>query len=124
MTALQGGTPLEVYVVIVEWGEYEDYGSAVEGVFASREAAERHIRSHKLTLALLRDGGTADIADFDEVDAVGTVTRVPVEGDDRVPDAWDYRPDLCKRVGGTWRIPGDDRYMAEQWTVERWEVRA
>lgn len=106
----------EVFIVVVEWGKYEDYGSAVEGVFASREAAERHIRSHKLTLALLRDGGTADLAAFDDVDVVGTVTRVPVEG-----GAGRY--DRDRRVGGTWRIPGDDRYMAEQWTIEQWEVR-
>lgn len=104
----------EVYVVLCEYGEYEDYGMCVEGVFATLGAAERQIRSHKLTLALLRDGGTADISDFDRVDAVGTVTRVPVERG---------RGDGAQ-VGGTWSIPGDERYLCERWRIERWEVRA
>ena len=107
----------EVYVVLCEWGEYDEWCMRVDGVFATREAAERQIRSHGLTLALLRDGGTADLSDFDHVDAVGTVTRVPVEHRP-VPDG------NGRRVGGTWYIDGDPRCYGETYTIERWEVRA
>ena len=96
---------MRVYVVRCESGEYSDFCSWVDGVFSERALAERFIRSHGITLTLLRDGGTARIEDFGRVDAVGTVTRVPEDEGD-----------------GCWRVRDDPRCDPPSWFIEEWEV--
>lgn len=97
---------MTVYVVRREEGCYSDLMVVNEGVFATRESAERHVRSHSATFTLLSDGTLAPYCQFEDYDdAIGTVTRVPVE-----------------RGGGCWRIGGDPRYGAPSWFIEEWEV--
>ena len=97
---------MRVYVVRREEGCYSEIMVVDEGVFATREAAERHVRSHSATFTLLSDGTIAPYCQFEDFyDAIGTVTR---------------RPD--ERRDGCWRIGGDPRYGAPSWFIEEWEV--
>lgn len=103
---LRGGGRMKAYVVRREEGCYSDLMVANEGVFSTREAAERHVRSHSATFTLLSDGTIAPYCQFEDYDdAIGTVTRRPVG-----------------RGGGCWRIGGDPRYGAPSWFIEEWEV--
>lgn len=97
---------MKVYVVRREEGCYSDIVVVNEGVFATREAAERHVRSHSEMFTLLSDGTIAPRWKFGGYDdAIGTVTRRPEE-----------------RGDGCWRIVGDPRYGAPDWFIEEWEV--
>lgn len=107
----------EVYIVLHDWGVYEDWQMEVAGVFADLDDAERYIRRQGRTVTLCRDGSHAELGDFDDVDAVGTVTLAPVEGRR-------YRlPFSDKVVGGYWSIPDDPSYDKDTWHIERWEVQ-
>ena len=97
---------MKAYVVRREEGCYSDLMVVNEGVFATREAAERHVRSHSATFTLRSDGTIAPYWEFEDYDdAIGTVTRRPAE-----------------RGDGCWRIGGDPRYGAPDWFIEEWEV--
>ena len=97
---------MKAYVVRREEGCYSDLMVVNEGVFATREAAERHVRSHSATFTLLSDGTIAPHYQFEDYDdAIGTVTRIPED-----------------RGDGCWRIVGDPRYGAPDWFIEECEV--
>ena len=97
---------MKAYVVRREEGCYSGLMVVNEGVFATREAAERHVRSHSATFTLLSDGTIAPYYQFEDYDdAIGTVTRIPVE--------WG---------GSCWRIGDDPRSGAPSWFIEEWEV--
>lgn len=97
---------MKAYVVRREEGCYSDFMVVNEGVFATREAAERHVRSHATTLTLRRDGSFAPLYRFGSCDdAIGTVTRVPED-----------------RGDGCWRIRDDPSYGRPSWYIEEWEV--
>ena len=117
MTALQGGTPPEVYVVLCEQGEYDDWCMRVEGVFATPEAAAAHIRAQTVELCRTADGELVQTYMADIEDVVETLDAAPTEH----PAGADGNG---RRVGGRWHIDGDPRYDGEVYTVERWEVRA
>lgn len=107
----------EVYIVLHDWGRYDDWQMEVAGVFAKLDDAERYIRRHGRTVTLCRDGSYAELGDFDDVDAIGTVTIAPVE---------DQRGRVffgSSTVGGYWSIPDDPSYDSDSWHIERWEVQ-
>lgn len=107
----------EVYIVLHDWGMYEDWQMEVAGVFAELDDAKRYIRGQGRTVTLCRDGSYAELGDFDDVDAIGTVTIAPVE------EKW-YRAFFSdKTVGGGWSIPDDPDYDSDSWHIERWEVQ-
>lgn len=107
----------EVYIVLHEWGMYEDWQMEVAGVFAKLDDAERYIRRQGRTVTLCRDGSYAELRDFDDVDAIGTVTIAPVE------DQWGRVFFGSSTVGGCWSIPHDPSYDMDSWHIERWEVQ-
>ena len=107
----------EVYIVLHDWGMYDDWNMEVAGVFAKLDDAERYIRRQGRTVTLCRDGSYAELGDFDDVDAVGTVTLAPVES--QAPRALFNG----RTVGGVWHIPHDPSYDKDTWYIERWEVR-
>lgn len=108
---------MEVYIVTHEWGIYDDWSRVVDGVFATLEDARAHIRGQGRTVTLCRDGSYAELCDFEFVDAVGTVTLVPVES----PGLVDWRSE--HQVGGDWDIPRDPSTESDTWRIERWEVQ-
>ena len=108
---------MEVYIVLHDWGMYEDWQMEVAGVFADFDDAKRYIRRQGRTVALCRDGSYEELDAFDFVDAVGTVTLVPVEND--MP----RRLFSDRAVGGWWSFPNDPSYDKDSWHIERWEVQ-
>ena len=107
----------EVYIVLHDWGMYEDWQMEVAGVFAKLDDAERYIRGQGRTVTLCRDGSYAELGDFDDVDAIGTVTIAPVESQ-TTRALFNGRT-----VGGGWYIPHDPSYDKDTWHIERWEVQ-
>lgn len=107
----------EVYIVLHDWGMYDDWQIEVAGVFAELDDAKRYIRGQGRTVTLCRDGSYAELRDFDDVDAIGTVTIAPEE----------YQLGCVlfsgKTVGGCWSIPDDPGYDMDSWHIERWEVQ-
>lgn len=107
----------EVYIVLHEWSVYDDWTRVVDGVFATLDAARAHIRGQGRTVALCRDGSYEELDAFELVDAVGTVTLVPVES----PWLVDWRSE--HQVGGDWYIPRDPSTERDTWCIERWEIQ-
>lgn len=107
----------EVYIVLHDWGIYDDWQMEVAGVFADIDDAKRYIRGQGRTVTLCRDGSYAELRDFDDVDAIGTVTIAPVE-EKRCRTFFSD-----KTVGGGWSIPDDPDYDRDSWHIERWEVQ-
>lgn len=108
---------MEVYIVLHDWGMYEDWQMEVAGVFSDLDDAKLYIRGQGRTVTLCRDGSYAELGDFDDVDAVGTVTLAPVE--DEMPRVFSTN----NTVGGWWDIPNDPDYDKDSWHIERWEVQ-
>ena len=106
----------EVYVVLCEWGEYDDWCMRIGGVFATPEDAAAHIRSQTATLCRTADGGLVEPYMEAIEDVVETLEAAPTEH----PAGADGNG---RRVGGRWHIDGDPRYYGETYTIERWEVR-
>lgn len=107
---------MEVYIVLHEWGEYEDWGMAVGGVFATQDAAEAHIRSQTVKLVRGEDGELVEPYMRDMVDSPSDVELAPVEH--ACPADSDGHG-----VGGNWHIDRDPRYDRDSWHIERWEVQ-
>lgn len=105
----------EVYIVLHDWGMYDDWNMEVAGVFATREAAEAHIRAQTVKLVRGEDGELVEWYMRDMVDSPSEVELAPVE------HACPSRPD-GHWAGGEWYIDGDPRYDRETWHIERWEV--
>ena len=107
----------EVYIVLAEWGEYEDYGMLVSGVFATEEAARAYIGRQTATLCRTAGDELVETYMKDFEDVVETRAFAPTEHP--------VSPSMLKdgQVGGEWYIDGDPRYYGETWHIERWEVQ-
>ena len=107
----------EVYIVLAEWGEYEDYETRISGVFATEEAARAYIGRQTATLCRTPEGELVEeyMRDIEEAGAperiAPTEHPAPLSPRSRV------------QVGGAWYIDGDPRYDADLYRIERWEVQ-
>ena len=107
---------MEVYIVLCEWGEYDDWGMCVSGVFATEEAARGYIKGQTVMLCRTAEGELVETYMEGIEDVVETRGFAPTEH----PVA----PSMLKdrQVGGEWYIDGDPRYDRETWHIARWEV--
>lgn len=108
---------MEVYIVLCECGEYDDWSMCVVGVFATEGEARAYIEGQTATLCRTADGELVETYMEDIEDVVETRDFAPAEHRTALSVPYD------RQVGGTWYIDGDPRYYRETWHIERWEVQ-
>lgn len=107
----------DVYIVLHEWGQCDDWCMTVGGVFATLDAARGYIAAQAVEFCRTPEGELVEeyMRDIEEAGAperiAPTEHPAPLSPRSRV------------QVGGAWYIDGDPRYDADLYRIERWEVR-